>query len=68
MGVQFITLRRRPLKLLAEIARTPMSAWRRVELENVCRASRTPRVLDRRVALTDYEGPIRQLTIAELGA
>ncbi len=66
-GIPFITLRRRTPKLLAEAARTPTSAWRRVELENVSRAYRTPRVLDRRVALTDYDGPIRQLTIAELG-
>lgn len=28
MGIQFITLRRRSQKLLAEIASTPMSAWR----------------------------------------
>ena len=67
MGIQFITLRRRSKKLLAEITRTPMSAWRRVELENVSRAYRTPRVLDRRITLKDYDGPLRQLTIAELG-
>jgi transposase len=67
MGIQFITLRRRSQKLLAEIARTPMSAWRRVELENVSRAYRTPRVLDRQITLKDYDGPLRQLTIAELG-
>jgi hypothetical protein len=67
MGVQFITLRRRTPKLLAEIARTPMSAWRRVELENVSRAYRTPRVLDRRIALRDYDGPLRQLTVADWG-
>jgi hypothetical protein len=67
MGVQFITLRRRSKKLLAEIAQTPMSAWRRVELENVSRAYRTPRVLDRQITLKDYAGPLRQLTIAELG-
>jgi transposase-like protein len=67
MGIQFITLRRRSKKLLAEIASTPMSAWRRVELENVSRAYRTPRVLDRRITLKDYDGPLRQLTIAELG-
>ena len=66
-GIPFITLRRRTPTLLAEVARTPTSAWRRVELENVSRAYRTPRVLDRQVALTDYDGPIRQLTIAELG-
>src|SRR5512132_4342796 len=35
MEIQFITLRRRSQKLLDEIARTPMSAWRRIELESV---------------------------------
>jgi hypothetical protein len=67
MGVQFITLRRRSQKLLDEVARTPTSAWRRVELESVSRAYRTPRVLDRRVTLNDYDGPLRQLTVADLG-
>jgi hypothetical protein len=67
MGIRFITLRRRSQKLLDEIARTPTSAWRRVELESVSRAYKTPRVLDRRVTLNDYDGPLRQLTVAELG-
>ena len=31
------------------------------------RAYRTPRVLDRRITLPGYEGPLRQLTIADLG-
>jgi hypothetical protein len=67
MGIHFITLRRRSQKLLDEIARTPRSAWRRIELESVSRAYKTPRVLDRRIKLNDYDGPLRQLTIAELG-
>ena len=66
-GIHFITLRRRSAKLLAEIARAPISAWRRIELENVTRAYKTPRVLDRQVRLKGYDGPIRQLTITELG-
>ncbi len=52
MGIQFITLRRRSRSCSQEIAQTPTSAWRRVELENVSRAYRTPRVLDRRIKLT----------------
>ena len=67
MGIQFITLRRRSKKLLDEIARTPTSAWRRIELESVSRAYKTPRVLDRRITLHDYDGPLRQLTVADLG-
>jgi hypothetical protein len=67
MGVQFITLRRRSKKLLDAIAQTPASAWRRIELGSVSRAYKTPRVLDRRITLHDYDGPLRQLTVAELG-
>lgn len=67
MGIEFITLRRRSHKLLAEVYRTPESAWRRIELENVARMYRTPKILDQRIPLRDYEGPIRQLTIADLG-
>src|SRR6516165_6438804 len=67
MGIGFITLRRRSPKLLAEVARTPVSAWRRIELESTSRAYRTPRVLDRRIKLKDYDGPLRQLTITDLG-
>jgi hypothetical protein len=67
MEIPFITLRRRSKKLLNEINQTPMSAWRRIELDNVSRAYRTPRILDRRISLTDYQGPLRQLTITELG-
>ena len=66
-GIEFITLRRRSKKLLDEVASTPTSAWRRVELESVSRAYRTPRVLDRRITLPGYDGPLRQLTIADLG-
>ena len=67
MGIEFITLRRRSQKLLDEVARTPASAWRRIELESVSRAYKTPRVLDRRIRLKDYAGPLRQLTITDLG-
>jgi hypothetical protein len=66
-GVQFITLRRRSPALLRAVQDAPPSAWRRVELEGVSRVYRTPRVLDQQVGLKDYEGPIRQLLITELG-
>jgi hypothetical protein len=45
----------------------PASAWRRIELQNVSRAYRRPRVLDKTIRLKDYDGPIRQLTVADLG-
>ncbi|MBV8383675.1 MAG: transposase [Planctomycetaceae bacterium] len=67
MGIEFITLRRRSQKLLDEVAQIPASAWRRIELESVSRAYKTPRVLDRQLRLKDYDGPLRQLTITDLG-
>jgi hypothetical protein len=67
LGIDFITLRRRSAKLLREIALEPKSAWRRIELESVARAYRTPRILDRKIDLDGYQGPIRQLTITDLG-
>lgn len=67
MGVRFMTLRRRSPKMLAEIAAEPISAWRQIEIEGVSRTYRTPRILDRRITLDDYDGPIRQLTITDLG-
>lgn len=67
MGIRFITLRRRSRKLLQEIQNEPVSAWRRIELENILRAYRTPRILDRKITLSGYEGQIRQLTVTDLG-
>ncbi|SRR6266567_231589 len=65
--IQFITVRRRSQKMLATLAHMPASAWRRVELKNVARAYRRPRVLDEQVHLGGYLGSIRQLTVADLG-
>ena len=65
--IDFITLRRRSRKLLQEIAAQPLSAWRRIELESVSRLYKTPRILDREITLRGYEGPLRQLTILDLG-
>jgi transposase len=67
MGIAFITLRRRSKNLLSEIRNEPVSAWRRIELDAVSRAYRTPKILDRKITLTDYEGLIRQITITDLG-
>ena len=66
-GVRFMTLRRRSPKMMTEIAAEPISAWRQIEIEGVSRTYRTPRILDRRITLDDYQGPIRQLTITDLG-
>jgi len=67
LGIHFITLRRRAKGLMREIDQTPASAWRRIELKGVSRQYTHPRILDRRITLADYEGPLRQVTIADLG-
>ena len=49
------------------MANTPASAWRRIELAGVSRQYKTPRILDQQVRLRDYDGPIRQLIVTDLG-
>jgi transposase len=66
-GVQFITLRRRGPQLLHELQARPRSAWRRITLQGVSRIYKTPRILDDRVELTDYQGPIRQIAVTDFG-
>ena len=66
LGIDFITLRRRSAKLRDAIRQTPPSAWRRIELEGVSRTLKHPRILDHRVTLRDYDGPLRQLTVTDL--
>lgn len=67
MGIAFITLRRRSAKMLREIYQEPVSAWRRIELPGVSRIYKTPRILDRRIQLRDYQGPLREVVIDDLG-
>ena len=66
-NIAFMTLRRRSPKMLRVIAQEPTSAWRRIELEGVARAYKTPCILDRKTTIEGYNGLIRQLTITDLG-
>jgi hypothetical protein len=67
LKIRFITLRRRSKEFVREINQTPASAWRRIELKGVSRQFTHPRILDRRITLGDYDGPLRQMTVADLG-
>lgn len=67
LGVTFITLRRRFPALLGTIATLPRSAWRTVHLDVPHRKFKTPRVVDQRIRLRDYQGTLRQLLIRDLG-
>ena len=66
-GVTFLTLRRRSPALLREMALQPRSAWRTVHLDVPHRLYQTPRVIDQRVSLREYAGPLRQLFVKDLG-
>jgi hypothetical protein len=50
-----------------EAVAQPVSTWRRIELDGVSRGYRTPRILDQRIGVDDYEGALRQLIITDLG-
>jgi hypothetical protein len=65
MGINFMTLRRRTPKLLAEVANLPRSAWRTIELDVPTRRYRTPRVFEQKVTLAGCK--LRQLFIENLG-
>ena len=67
MGITFMTLRRRSPAILREVANTPRSAWRTVHLDVPHRMYQNPKVVDQQVRLRDYEGPIRQILITDLG-
>jgi hypothetical protein len=67
LGIPFITLRRRSKGLVREIDQTPSSAWRRIELKGISRKYKHPRILDGRIALADYDGPLRQVIATDLG-
>ena len=67
MGITFMTLRRRSALLLREIANAPRSAWRTVRLDVPQRTYQSPSIIDRRIQLSDYHGPIRQIFITNLG-
>ena len=66
-GITFMTLRRRSPQLLRELANTPRSAWRTVHLDIPHRMYQNPKVIDHRIRLRDYDGPLRQLFITDLG-
>src|SRR4051794_12952209 len=67
LGIHFITLRRRSPKLLREAAALPASAWRQITLKNVTRLYKTPRVLDRRGTLKNYDDPLPHVDLAPFG-
>jgi hypothetical protein len=52
-GIQIV------VRALGRVHQQPLSAWRRIELESIARAYRTPRILDGTIKLRDYQRPSR---------
>jgi hypothetical protein len=67
LNIDFITLRRRTPGLKRTIERIPASAWRRIELKGVSRQYTHPRILEQRITLSGYDGPVRQVVVTDLG-
>jgi len=67
MKITFVTLRRRTPNVLKEFASISPSGWRKIELKNVERKYRTPKVVDRETEIRDYVGSIRQIFVKDLG-
>lgn len=67
MGIKFITLRRRTSRVMDAINAVPSSAWTRIELENVTREYRTPRILEEQITVNGYDGQLRQFAVRDLG-
>jgi hypothetical protein len=67
MGINFTTLRRRSRQMLFALHQVPVSRWQKIKLSNLGRAYRTPRILDEKITLNGYSGPLRQMTITDLG-
>ena len=66
-GIAFLTLRRRSAKMVEQLLSLPRDHWHTIQLTNVGRRYRTPRILDQTVRLKDYPQPIRQIAIRDLG-
>lgn len=65
--IHFITLRRRTRQMLGTIWSRPASAWQRITLPALTRLYRTPKVLEERIHLRNYQGQLRQVTVIDLG-
>ncbi len=67
MNITFVTLRRRTSNVLKEVSSEPLSAWRKIELNNVKRKYKTPKVIDQQTSIKGYVGSLRQIFVKDLG-
>lgn len=67
MGVDYITLRRRSAQLTQRIHSLPLNTWKKIQLTNISRAYRNPKVIEEMTKLRSNPHKVRQLLIKGLG-
>jgi len=67
MNIRFLTLRKRTKKLVAELLQLPKASWERCTLDVPHRKYKTPSFYESRITLKDYDKPLRQIAIMDLG-
>ena len=67
LDIYFLTLRRRAPSIIARLNRLPPGDWKKIQLNNIGRKYRTPRIMDEVITLRHYPHPVRQLAIRDLG-
>jgi hypothetical protein len=66
-GISFVTIRRRGAAILRRLCALPANQWRTAVVDIPKRRHKRIRYLDETISLPDYEGPIRQLAVSDLG-
>jgi hypothetical protein len=66
-GIRFVTIRRRGAAVLRRLRALPATAWHGVVIDTPKRCHQQVHLVDERVRLPDYDGPIRQVAVDGLG-
>ena len=67
MNIQFITLRRRGSKLLADVEQIPHSHWKKIHLDIPKRKYKSPLVFESLIDLPGYDDKLRQVVMKGTG-
>ncbi|MDQ7780869.1 MAG: hypothetical protein RDV41_14325 [Planctomycetota bacterium] len=67
MRIHFLTLRTKHPGVVRQLMALPEASWTRCELRVPHRKYRFPKVLDEKIRLKGYDGPVRQIAAKNLG-
>jgi len=66
-GIHFLTLRTKHPRTVRDLMSLPEASWSSCELHVPHRKYRNPKVIDQKISLKGYEGPLRQIAAKNLG-